>query len=343
MILIDLPLGSLPLERYVLSQWPSSAEPDMERRRRQLAREFVGLGRSGRAQCLAKTHQAAVDQTVEALEIFSGQLYESSDAANRVVQALENLVDADTRSCTDRPPQSQWHTILAPLRTPCHRGLAIRSFVYHHFGVVWLRTCYDQGTEEAYQRILSDLNAEVALDFEKENILDDPDLYCFGDDWARVFEVIPEKLLYLTADGQEGLEESRKDAERLKNLQQEFMAVGNENLTGDGFVQPDAPALDESSERQDFRDKILDLHDHAAFNYLFVVDKTALETEEVLVVFFDVCGRVVRQARTKAENCEGLAGGWAEGVMRELPEFEEADIGSDYLPGGICGPPYVLS
>lgn len=59
------------------------------------------------------------------------------------------------------------------------------------WGVIWLRTCYDEGTDEQHQKLLNVLNEELALELE-ENILDDAALYDYGDDWRRIFEVAPE-------------------------------------------------------------------------------------------------------------------------------------------------------
>jgi hypothetical protein len=84
------------------------------------------------------------------------------------------------------------------------------------------------------------------------------------------------------------------------------------------------------------------LHYRAVYRYLFVADKVALDTGRVLLVFYDDCGRTVRQSRIQPQHCEEIAGAWFDGFIDEMDEFREAEIGPDYLPEGSCGPPYAM-
>jgi hypothetical protein len=123
-----------------------------------------------------------------------------SEPSSDVQQHLQHLHVArlSGRSGLELPPQADWENILAPLRTDFQRQLASPySFMpngAHCWGVIWLRTCYDEGTDQAHQNLLNVLNDELALEL-KENILDDAALYDYGDDWRRIFEVVPERLL----------------------------------------------------------------------------------------------------------------------------------------------------
>jgi hypothetical protein len=169
--------------------------------------------------------------------------------------------------------------------------------------------------------LLDRLNWDQALELE-ELILDDGALYDYGDDWHRIFEVVPERLLEELLD-----DERLRDAPELREAP---VREEQHKLNIEGVA--DIEAQKEATAR---------LHYHAVRKYLFVADKTALDTGKVLVVFFDDCGRTVRQSRIEPEFGEGLAGAWANWSIGEMYEFSEAEIGPDYLPGGPCGLPYT--
>lgn len=232
------------------------------------------------------------------------------------------------QSDSDLPPRADWQNILAPLRTDFQRQLASPySFQPEGFscwGTIWLRTCYDEGSDEAHQKLLDELNWDTALEVE-ENILDDAALYDYGDDWHRVFEVSPERLGFAeTPDDLEGMTTPEQHETSLLEAQRAF------NIAIDSFTDKEA-----------LKFATAQLHSQAVSNYLFVADKVALDTGKVLLVFYDDCGRTVRQARVRPEYGEQIAGAWVEMFIWEIDEFLEADIGPDYLAGGACGPPYA--
>lgn len=249
--------------------------------------------------------------------------YELSSDVQQHLQQL-HVARLAGRSDLELPPQAEWESILAPLRTEFQRQLASPySFMPnegHCWGVIWLRTCYDDGSEEAHQKLLNVLHDELALEL-KENILDDVALYDYGDDWRRIFEVVPERLLQELLDDdyepQTALDEPQATMrEMLRDLR-----------------------VDEVTRANAWKMAIVRLHLDAAGNYVLVADKVALDTGKVLVVFFDDCGRTVRDSRIEAELCDGLAGAWFDGCIDEDNVFTEANIGPDYLTGGSCGPP----
>lgn len=232
------------------------------------------------------------------------------------------------QSDSDLPPRADWESILAPLRTDFQRQLAspysFQAEGFSCWGIIWLRTCYDEGSDEAHQKLLDELNEELALEVD-ENILDDAALYNYSDDWHRVFEVIPERLgLGDTLDDLDGMPTPEEHEARLLEAQRNF------NL-----------AINSVTDREALKFATARLHSEAVSNYLFVADKEALNTGKVLLVFYDDCGRTVRQARVRPEYGEQIAGAWVEMFIWEIDEFLEAEIGHDYLPGGSCGPPYA--
>lgn len=237
-----------------------------------------------------------------------------------------HAVRSASQSDLDLPPQADWESILAPLRTNFQRQLAspysFQTLGVHCWGIIWLRTCYDEGTDEAHQKLLNVLNEELALEVE-ENILDDAALYDYGDDWRRIFEVVPERLFGELLDDADMRDTPEKHEAPIREAQRDL-------------------DMGEVADTDAFKQATARLHCEAVCNYLFVADKVALETGKVLIVFFDECGRTVRQSRMQPEHCEMIAGAWFDCCIDEMDEFLEGDIGADYLPGGSCGPPYAM-
>lgn len=191
------------------------------------------------------------------------------------------------------------------------------------WGIIWLRTCYGKGTDEAHQKLLKNLNEELALEVD-ENILDDVAVYDYNDDWHRIFEVIPERLF----------QETLEDFDATNTPDEQRKALIREAQRNFDF--------DATADMDTFRQATVRLHYDSVVNYLFVADRVALTTGEVLIVFFDDCGRTVRQSRMLPEHCDGTAGAWADCFIDECSEFEDANIGPGYLPGGSCGPRYAM-
>lgn len=156
----------------------------------------------------------------------------------------------------------------------------------------------------------------------EENILDDATLYGYGDDWRRIFEIIPERLFEENMD--------HADARDAPEEREAWIREAQRNLD-----------FYEMTEINTFREATVRHHSRAVCKYLFVSEKVAFDTGKVLVVFFDDCGRTVRQSRVQPEHCEEIAGAWFDGFIYEMEGFIEADIGPDHVPGGPCGPPYV--
>jgi hypothetical protein len=240
----------------------------------------------------------------------------------------QHAIRSINQPVSDLPPQADWEGILAPLRTDFQRQLASPfSFQAEGFpcwGTIWLRTCYGEGTDEVHQRLLDELNLDLAIEVE-QNILNDAELYDYGDDWQQIFEVMPERLFEETL---EDVYLRDSPAEREARL-----------------LEPQASQrkldIDDVTDMDALRQATVPFHFLVAYRYLFVADKVALDTGEVLLVFFDDSGRTVRQSRIQPQHCEEIAGAWFDCFIDEMDEFREADIGPEYLPGGSCGPPYA--
>ena len=124
----------------------------------------------------------------------------------------------------------------------------------HCWGVIWLRTCYDEGTDQAHQNLLNVLNEELALEL-KENILDDAALYDYGDDWRRIFEVVPERLLQELLNDNVG-------SQTVSQKRQAPMRGMLRNLD-----------IDDVSNTNAWKIEIVRLHLSVTRNYLLISDK----------------------------------------------------------------------
>lgn len=168
----------------------------------------------------------------------------------------------------------------------------------------------------------------MALDV-RQNVLDDAALYNYGEDWRRIFEVVPERLLGVVC----------------KDSPHDMLSKSDEHIAPEDYkahIREAQKALD-IWEWADNRDVgLARIHLYVIDSYLFVADKIALDTGRALVIFFDTYGRTVRRSRLPPRDGEHLAGAWWDGCIDEDDWFLDAEIGPDYLPGGLCGPPYTM-
>jgi hypothetical protein len=184
------------------------------------------------------------------------------------------------------------------------------------FGIVWLRTHYED-TDAAHQGLLQDLNTDLGLE-DEQNILDDQSLYAYGDDWSQIFEVLPERLFMLYPLPDDHSMDALGEFEDHYTCEQDVMPPGLEGMELDACLAR--------------------MHRNAIMNYIFIADKTAMDTGKILVVFFDDHGRVVRSHRESPFYADEISGAWADGFYSEMDEFIKADIAIDYQPGGLYGP-----
>ncbi|KFY89174.1 hypothetical protein V500_05906 [Pseudogymnoascus sp. VKM F-4518 (FW-2643)] len=83
-------------------------------------------------------------------------------------------------------------TILVPWRTTFQRDIASSP---GELGCVWLRTDYPGGTDDAHESLVEHVDFCNAVD-DEDRLLDDEELYNFGDDWKRILDVFPELVSY---------------------------------------------------------------------------------------------------------------------------------------------------
>ncbi|KAL3451153.1 hypothetical protein BJX65DRAFT_304556 [Aspergillus insuetus] len=84
-----------------------------------------------------------------------------------------------------------------------------------------------------------------------------------------------------------------------------------------------------------------DYHAACVVTRVFVEDIHALETSDLLHVFLDDCGNVVREWRTGEGADDEFDGVWLERVWKEDISGRRGELGPAYQRGGCRGPPYA--
>ena len=150
-------------------------------------------------------------------------------------------------------------------------------------------------------------------------ILDNAVLYDFGADWTQVFERLPALLIGNPDRGR--IRRAKKEA--VQDTEYDVDVYGDDD--SEAKVAPDWAFVQVLSK----------------IGFLFVADAVALRTGGVLLVWYDDCGRLVRQTRIEPAKVvdvfRGHRSGWLYDVDSSL--WAEAEVGPAYQQGGACGPP----
>jgi hypothetical protein len=204
-------------------------------------------------------------------------------------------------------------------------------------GCVWLRTDYSPETDSPHESLLEKVDLFNTLD-DEDRLLDDEELYDFGDDWREILHVMPELVVC-------------NDASLWQSNQRRLVKAEDELVKAKAYlageeVQGAPVQLIENTRRvlpvADLEGSVLGVlrsivHRACVVNYVIVEDKEALETQQLLLVFLDARGRVVRWSRVGPEDVEQMGGFWLDGSWDEVNEWTNAEIGEDYQVGGVCG------
>ncbi|OBT61051.1 hypothetical protein VE03_09141 [Pseudogymnoascus sp. 23342-1-I1] len=256
---------------------------------------------------------------VEAYILKNWDASSSEDPAKQrkeLVQAYIRTSPLDRLSLSPvTPSQRQIEAILVPWRTMFQRDIVSEQ---GELGCVWLRTDYSEGTDDAHESLVENVDFCIVVD-DEDRLLDDEELYNFGDDWRRILDVFPELV---NSDGayathQEFLQEA-----------EEFLIKGKAYLAGGDIPDSSFGWIDSIKYNSPAGE---------ADQTIMVEDKKALETKQLLIVFIDAFGRVVRWSRFGSGEAEQMAGSWFAGGWSDLEEWEEGVIGEDYQVGGVCG------
>lgn len=220
-----------------------------------------------------------------------------------------------------QPTESQINSILRPLRPDHLRRYA--GYSGSEAEGLWLRTCYDPEKEDTHESLFKEFAYHNDAISYHSLVLDDKEL--FADlDVAGLLEIFPERVT--NARAIRGVE--RREKRLLEVLEWEE----------EDKISPPDPQVDPAA----FAEHYMYYHAECVVTHLFVEDEKALEDWEVLHVFLDECGNIVRQYRQDSPSASGFDGLWLGGRWNEgfRGVGDIGEIGPAYLPGGVRGPPY---
>jgi hypothetical protein len=227
--------------------------------------------------------------------------------------------------------------ILDTWRTSAQRRIATEP---PYLDNVWLRTYYGPGSDEKHEVIIDEINLEWAID-EEDRLLDDPELYNYGEHWEHILEIIPELVRrepgFNWQQYWEKIEECKDKCVLARRL-----------LSGESINVPERPGLNVAHTIEWFRTlypaEELDrhvmetfqayLHGFCFVNWIYIFDEQAFTSGKFLIVWLDPCGNVVRSNRADIELAEGWNAKWMSAAMDEVEEWMNADIGDAYRLGG---------
>ena len=155
--------------------------------------------------------------------------------------------------------------------------------------------------------------------------------YDFGNDWQRVFGRMPQLLEYPCHAGD-------YEADRAAALQegQVWEREGRERVEED----------DQPPEALYIGDLYNYYHIVAKLRLMYVLDETTLagdnkaaEARQLLAIWHDPDGRIVRSCRMSADDVYKHTAVLNSGSIDDFPTWMDAEVGDDYNWDGILGPP----
>lgn len=224
------------------------------------------------------------------------------------------------------PTVAEISSVLQPWRTLAQRKIPSSGMVR----AVWLRTCYAEGSDQKHNELVEKVDMDMAVDGD-DRLLNDPNLYNFGPEWQHVFDFLPE-LVEPQEQSDWALEEEMfsKAVDDLKSFAAKGVTGAPKQLLdnlslmrGEELEQEVATALQSS------------VHEACVVNWIVLEDEEALRSGDVMILFLDVFGRVVRQKRMPAAQAEDMGGLWVDGSWMEV-DWVDAEIGEEYREGGAC-------
>ena len=157
------------------------------------------------------------------------------------------------------------------------------------------------------------------LDDEGWTVLDNAGLFAFGEEWGRVFEVLPE-LSPKRGVSESGMRDARETfRQRLEYARekdpQEWMAER-------GAVVERCAVM---------------LQLYSVDHYLVVGDAEAFESNQLRVLFLDARNDIVRQSRIPAEDIGPLRIQVWRGAIRDQDCWVDGEVGEKYKVDGEMG------
>lgn len=244
------------------------------------------------------------------------------------------------------PTDDEVRVILEPWRSERWRQVALKIWIERDDEAVTLRTHYDEQSDArfaAWRAHNDDMDPNYDESADQWWILNDPDLFNFGDEWWRVFDVLPELVRGRRTGG------PPFECEYINELRgklQEDIERRLESSYGGDASRRDYVAMLEA----EYGEHGQELQDKAVSSYLFIADASAFETDYLRLVFLDRKGNVVRHSASEAEYLWDFPIRWWKFCLYELNEWvfhhnpltgehqdDGAELGDDYRASGKMG------
>ncbi|EPS31541.1 hypothetical protein PDE_06496 [Penicillium oxalicum 114-2] len=276
--------GQLPVEHYLIKQWDhSSSEPTGDQRLR-LIHQFLDL-----------------DEIPKELD--------------------PNCHTSDTYE-TLSPTAYAIDTILRPWRSDDLRKIAWRIWGCDADQLILLRTHYNADDNHKITELVG------SDELHEENVawwalLDNPEFFNFGDQWWRVFDILPELAGPLNGysrlpNPESILRERQHFKERLPTLKQSDEWTANR----DNYIERDFAYLRRIVSQ----------------GYLAIADEEAFETDMLRLIYFDGKRNIVQETRTEFDE-QTFADVAVEWDQLSLPMqlWEDGKTGEKYRVNGELG------
>lgn len=230
----------------------------------------------------------------------------------------------------DRKPTAQEiDEILAPWRSLRWREAAFYIWKDRDDEAIWLRTHYDSEQDAKFhewREIDEDCDPRFDQDLVPWCVLDDAEMFDFGDDWQKVFEVLPELLGPVWQGYKRGIDENNEYVQKARATIREAEDQKTEAETGSAGEE---------------------LQYQAVTSFLIVADSEAFKVDRLRYLFLDGYGNIVRHSRIRPDQSSETRGEWDVGKFRdgqwwriEWEEDEDSYRRTHNEPGGILGEKY---
>ncbi|GAB1317702.1 hypothetical protein MFIFM68171_07912 [Madurella fahalii] len=262
--------GALPVEQYLIRNWDPSSELSADEQRAELVAAYID----------------------------------------------EDVLDMDLLSLPPSrlPTATEIAEILAPWRPQKLRRIAAAHLNGSPHYYYFLRTHYAGGAaDDAKPRSWLDLEPLEGADISPENewfsVLDDAELFDFGDAWQEVYGVLPE----LAAP-----QPDRRFTDH---------GIWYARKTARDMVAPEEP------EDKYYQDAIMEYATIGTM-WLLVLDEEAFEPEELGLILRDKKGNPVKETTIRPEELGAFYITWSRGATSESGYWEYAAVGKKYRTRG---------
>ncbi|KAI1454924.1 hypothetical protein F4805DRAFT_437964 [Annulohypoxylon moriforme] len=280
--------GAFPAEQYLLRHWNSSSSSSSADQRQDLIRAFMRL------------------EIIPREWDTTGREYPPNNNMERV------------------PTADEVREILAPWRPLRWRQAALTIWKRRDDEAIWLRTYYRDGDDQFTEWREIDEDYDPAFDEGSAfwTKLDDPDMFNFGENWERFFDILPElagpQQVYSRVFGS-GYGSNYLDSKRQKLRDAVARVEDKVEEVEDGLIGTSLQVI-------------------AVETYLLLADAKAFETRKLRVLFLDAWGNIVRHSRIEPEDIFELRSRWGAAKYRDgeywLDKKERGE------PGGVLGDKY---